>query len=38
MALDSHQKPAEERREGECDDRNGYGGENDPQEKGVPLP
>ena len=38
MMLDAGQQPAEERSEGEREDRDAEGGKDGPEEKGVPLP
>lgn len=38
MPFDSCEEPAEDRPEREGDERNGDRGENEPEEKGVPLP
>ena len=38
MAIDANEKSVQDRGEGERDDRNGDGGQDGPEEEGVPLP
>ena len=38
MAFDTGEKPAQDGHQCECEERNGNGGENRPEQEGVPLP